>query len=74
MTGQFRVALYQGEACIVDESFTAQSVEQIIECKPEDVSRVEAVKVRDIEAEPRSDEAVWLELVSMRENLVEAWA
>lgn len=74
MAAKFRVVLHQGDVnnSIVDESFTAESVEQILQCKPDDVVHVDAVKVRDNGPESVSGEHVWLELCSMRDNLAEA--
>lgn len=76
MAAKFRVVLHQGDPndCIVDEAFTAESVEQILQCKPDDVAHVEAVKVRDIDTDQVEDADVWLDLCSMRNNLVEASA
>lgn len=85
MTGRFRVVLHQGDetASIVDESFKAESVEQILRCKPDDVVYVEAVKIRDLSPaeaakirdlgpEGIRDHNVWDDLRSMRDNLAEA--
>jgi hypothetical protein len=73
MAAKFRVIVTQADdQSIVDEAFTAESVEQILRSKPDGVKHVEAAKVRDIGPESVSDEAVWLELISMRENLAEA--
>lgn len=85
MTSKFRVVLHQGDVTdsIVDESFKAESVEQILRCKPDDVVHVEAVKIRDLSqaeaaklrdlgSEGVSDHDVQDELRSMRDNLAEA--
>lgn len=73
MTAKFRVILCQGDdESIVDEAFYAESVEQILQCKPEGVLSVEAVMLCEIAPEHVSDETVWLGLISMRENLAEA--
>ena len=73
MAAKFRVVLHQGDADdrIIHESFTAESVEQILRCKPDNV-HVEAEKVRDIGPDNVADEEVWLDLLSMRGNLEEA--
>lgn len=76
MAAKFRVVLHQGDVDnrIVDESFIAESVEQILRCKPDDVVHVEAMKVCDIGPDYVEEADVWLELCSMRENLAEASA
>lgn len=76
MASKFRVVLHQGDINdrIVDESFTAESVDQILRCKPDDVAHVEAAKIRDIGPDFVEDADVWLELCSMRDNLAEVAA
>lgn len=72
MAAEFRVVLLLGETHITDNKVAAQSIEQIMACKPENVTRLEAVKVRDLGPEQVSDGDVCSVLVSMLDNLVDA--
>lgn len=61
MAANFREILRLADnEIIIDEDFLADSVEQILQCKPEGVLSVDAVKVREIGQERVSNETVWL--------------